>query len=152
MTQNNPFQLSDFMPYLLNRASEVTSLAFQRSYKEKYSMLRTEWRVLFHLGLYGDLTAKQICTMADLHKTKVSRAVSALEKKRFLTRTEVPTDRRHDVLSLTKNGQSAFVDLHNEALVFNEALLAEFSPEEQRIFRQCLEKLSKQNGASNLQP
>lgn len=142
MTDKTAFQLSDFMPYLLNRAAEVTSLEFQKSYKEKYGMLRTEWRVLFHLGRYGDLTAKQICTMSDLHKTKVSRAVSALEQRRFLSRTEVPSDRRHETLSLTKQGMAAFVELQREALTFNDDLMAGFSPEEQKIFRRCLEKLA----------
>ncbi|MEM9195855.1 MAG: thiamine pyrophosphate-dependent enzyme [Myxococcota bacterium] len=33
-------------------------------------MLRTEWRVLFHLGRRPDMTAKDICTQAKLHKTK----------------------------------------------------------------------------------
>ncbi|MEO9865437.1 MAG: MarR family winged helix-turn-helix transcriptional regulator [Yoonia sp.] len=141
MSKESQFQLSDFMPYLLNRAAEATSLDFQRAYKDRYGMLRTEWRVLFHLGRYGDLTAKQICEMSDLHKTKVSRAVSALENRRFLTRSTVPTDRRHETLSLTSQGQSAFVDLQKEALDFNENLMASFSAEEQKVLRQCLEKL-----------
>ncbi len=106
-------------------------------------MLRTEWRVLFHLGRYGDLTAKQICSMADLHKTKVSRGVSALEQKRFLVRTEVPTDRRNELLSLTKQGQSAFDHLQREATHYNESLMESFTAEEQEVLRRCLKKMAK---------
>ena len=72
------FDLKDFLPYLLNQAAEEASLGFQVLYKERYGMLRTEWRVLFHLGRYGDMTAKEICDRARTHKTKVSRAVAAL--------------------------------------------------------------------------
>jgi ATP-dependent Lon protease len=41
-------------------------------------MLRTEWRVLFHLGIYGEMTATDIVNRARIHKTKVSRAVQKL--------------------------------------------------------------------------
>lgn len=106
-------------------------------------MLRTEWRVLYHLGRYGDLTAKQICTMADLHKTKVSRAVLALERQRFLVRTEVPTDRRNELLSLTKQGVSAFDDLQEEATRYHNSLMATFTAEEQAILQKCLRQIAK---------
>ena len=51
--ETDEFQLQQFLPYLLNQAAEVSSLEFQQIYKDRYGMLRTEWRVLFHLCLYG---------------------------------------------------------------------------------------------------
>ena len=92
MTEKSTFDLMLFLPYLLNQAAEESSIAFQRLYKDRYGMLRTEWRVLFHLGYYGDKTAREICDMSKMHKTKVSRAVAALEKRRFLVRERVETD------------------------------------------------------------
>ncbi|WP_446720123.1 MarR family transcriptional regulator, partial [Leisingera sp. ANG-S] len=56
-------------------------------------MLRTEWRVLFHLGNYGQMTAKEIGSRAKIHKTKISRAVAKLSEKRFVTRTRDENDR-----------------------------------------------------------
>jgi len=109
--------LSEFLPYLLFRAAEQTSRDFQKRYQARYGMLRTEWRVLFHLGM-GLETAKQICEFAGLHKTKVSRAVQALEDKRFLRRITNPDDRRSENLVLTKMGQSAFEELTEEASDF----------------------------------
>ncbi|MCF6232933.1 MAG: MarR family transcriptional regulator, partial [Rhodobacteraceae bacterium] len=86
MEQNRPDSLLDFLPYLLNQAAEESSLAFQQVYKGRYGMLRTEWRVLFHLGMYGRMTAKEIGTRALIHKTKISRAVQRLATRRFLSR------------------------------------------------------------------
>ena len=136
------FDLRDFMPYLLNMAAEEASLEFQYYYKGRYGMLRTEWRVLFHLGRYGEMTAKTICDRARIHKTKVSRAVSALEQKRFLSRKEVEEDRRHELLRLTNNGVSAYNDISAKAKEFDEKLVRPFSVEEQSILRQCLIKLA----------
>ncbi|MEP4555719.1 MarR family transcriptional regulator, partial [Tateyamaria sp.] len=74
MDTRSDFDISHFMPYLLNQAADASSVEFQRFYKERYGMLRTEWRVLFHLGRYGQLTAGEICERAHIHKTKISRA------------------------------------------------------------------------------
>lgn len=136
------FALPYFLPYLLNQSAETVGRQFQREYKDRYGMLRTEWRVLFHLGLYGDLTAKQICDHASLHKTKVSRAVAALEKKRFLTRTTDDTDRRHENLSLTKAGISAFTSLSASAAAYEAKLTAQLSEDEVQDLKRLLMKVS----------
>jgi hypothetical protein len=60
MPDDPEFELSDFTPYLLNAAAEAQSLRFSRVYKDRYGMLRTEWRVLFHLGRYGAMSAREI--------------------------------------------------------------------------------------------
>lgn len=142
MAENQNFDLQNFLPYLLNQAAETTSLEFQRRYREEYGMLRTEWRVLFHLGRYGDLTAKAICERAMLHKTKVSRAVRALEKKNFLTRSEQPNDRRHETLTLTKFGSAAYEKLADGARKFDERLAKKFNDTEITILKKCLVELA----------
>lgn len=106
-------------------------------------MLRTEWRVIFHLGRYGELTAKDICDRARLHKTKVSRAVRALEQKRYLTRKSNDDDRRREWLSLTLGGTRVFRDLVREAERFDSHLLDEFTEVERRQIRQVLTKLAR---------
>lgn len=137
------FDLQTFLPYLLNQAAEQSSRAFQKHYKDRYGMLRTEWRVLFHLGRYGPMPAKEICARARLHKTKVSRAVAALEAKRYLARAPESSDRRQARLSLTKPGQAVYADLFEAARRF-EAELVEGLPEgTQDTLRQCLIHIAK---------
>jgi DNA-binding MarR family transcriptional regulator len=136
------FDLEQFLPYALNRAAEAASRGFQAIYKAQYGMLRTEWRVLAHLGQYGELTARDICTRADLHKTKVSRAVKALEARRFLTRRTVERDRRQEVLSLTPAGQAAFRHLVEEARAYDLALAKGLSPGDLAALRRCLVRLA----------
>lgn len=142
MPETRDFDLQGFVPYLLNQAAEASSRGFQSYYKDRYGMLRTEWRVVFHLGRYGDLTAKDICTKAGLHKTKVSRAVAALAHKKFLTRTEVQQDRRHELLRLTPRGAAAFDDLTQAAQRFDASLLARFSDQEVDVLRKCLVQIA----------
>ena len=143
MDNSDAFDLTDFTPYLLNLAAETSSLDFQPNYKDTYGMLRTEWRVLFHLGRYGTMTAKDICDRARVHKTKVSRAVAALEVKRFLKRAEMTHDRRHAMLRLTTAGVAAFRDLNVAAREFDAILMADFSKSERDVLRRCLAKIAR---------
>ncbi|MFK7876314.1 MAG: MarR family winged helix-turn-helix transcriptional regulator [Paracoccaceae bacterium] len=143
MTKISDFDLLDFMPYLLNQAADATSRDFEQAYKTKYGMLRTEWRVLFHLGRYGAMTAKDICTRARIHKTKVSRAVHALEDKRFLSRTEMVDDRRHETLALTKSGRTVFASLQQEAQRFDAEMMASFTDTEKAQMRKFLIRIAK---------
>lgn len=148
MPNADAFDLRQFLPYLLNHAAEAVSLEFQRTYKERYGMLRTEWRVLFHLGQHGDMTARQICDMARLHKTKVSRSVAALERKRFLTRQELAKDRRHSVMTLTRQGRLVFQDLAREARLFDARLRAEMTAEESDVLLRCLKRIARFDDAT----
>ncbi|WP_372890582.1 MarR family winged helix-turn-helix transcriptional regulator [Rhodosalinus sp.] len=142
MDEKDDFDLQEFLPYLLNQAAEESSLAFQQIYKRRYGMLRTEWRVLFHLGIYGALTAGEIGARARIHKTKVSRAVARLEARRFLTRTTDTADRRRETLRLTAQGEAAYRDLRAVARDYDARLVAEFPAEEAALLRRMLRRLA----------
>lgn len=131
----------------------MVSLDFRPSYKERYGMLRTEWRVVFHLGQRGEMTAKQICDQAALHKTKVSRAVQALEQKRYLTRREAETDRRQEWLALTKSGETVFKELSKQAAQYDARLEHVLGEEKTRVLKSALRQLIQEHaGSSNGTP
>ncbi len=88
------FRLETFLPYRLNQAAERVSQRFAAQYRARYRMTRPEWRTLAALGTYGRMTATEIGVNSSMHKTKVSRAVRALEEKRWLKRSENADDRR----------------------------------------------------------
>lgn len=118
------FDLQDFLPYLLNQAAEATSRGFQAAYRDRYGFTRTQWRVLANLGKFGAMTARDICAISHIEKTKVSRAVAALEQAGMLARAPSPTDGRAELLSLTDRGRAVFADLGRLALAFDRQLRA----------------------------
>ncbi|MBZ7923399.1 MarR family transcriptional regulator [Ensifer adhaerens] len=106
------FELNAFLPYRLNRAAEFVALRFAAQYKARYQLTRPEWRTLAALGSTGrPMTATEVAGHSAMHKTKVSRAVAALEKRRWLTRREDEGDRRIEHLELTKMGIRAYAEL-----------------------------------------
>lgn len=137
------FTLEEFLPYLLNQAAEASSLTFEKVYKAKYGMLRTEWRVLFHLGLYGQMTASDIGTRAKMHKTKISRAVHRLTERRMVTRDRDTEDRRVEHLTLTKAGRAAYEDLSGTAERYEATLTKGMTAAEIRALRSALIKLGE---------
>ena len=143
MAEKDGFDLQNFLPYLLNQAAEESSLAFQQIYKDRYGMLRTEWRVLFHLGIYGRLTASEIGNRSKMHKTKISRAVQKLAERRYLVRSRDEADRRLEYLDLTPQGQAAYRDLRSVAQGYDAKLDAELTPQQSQILRSALRKLAK---------
>lgn len=142
MAKNDDFDLQDFLPFLLNRAAEESSLSFQTYYKNRYGMLRNEWRVLFHLGIYGQMTAKDISQTAKIHKTKISRAVAKLSDRRFVLRTRDVADRRSEHLVLTPAGETVYHDLKAQAEAYEKRLLAQFSHSETVVLRDMLRRLA----------
>ncbi len=138
MPDKPAFALSDFIPYLLNRAAEETSAEFAKIYKDRFGLLRTEWRVLFHLGQMGESTATEIGLRSKIHKTKISRAVARLEKRRLLKRTRSETDRRREFIRLTPAGKKMFVELSRAADKYNETLMKKLEPAEQALLKRIL--------------
>ena len=116
------FDLDLFLPYLLNQAAEATSVGFHALYRDRYGMTRTQWRVLANIGKFGAMTARDICAISHIEKTKVSRAVAALERGGMLTRDASTADRRVEILSLTESGRSAFAELGNLAIAFDDSV------------------------------
>ena len=105
---------------------EDSSLSFQRVYKDRYGILRTEWWVLFHLGIFGQMTARDISVCARIHKTKTSRAVQKLVERRFAKRERSLKDRRQEQLELTSTGRAAYLDLRQTAYQYHTILSADF--------------------------
>lgn len=142
MPENDDFDLRNFLPYLLNQAAEVCSLEFQQIYKGRYGMLRTDWRVLFHLGIHGEMTAKEIGQRARVHKTKVSRAVQRLSARRYVRRVRDRDDRRSEILSLTPSGRAVYGELRGIAQSYDSRLASNFSRGEQALLRMMLRRLA----------
>ncbi|MFC6445681.1 MarR family winged helix-turn-helix transcriptional regulator [Shinella zoogloeoides] len=116
------FKLETFLPYRLNQAAERVSQRFAAQYRSRYRMTRPEWRALAALGSYGRMTATEIGANSSMHKTKVSRAVRALEEKRWLKRSEDMSDRRIEHLELTPAGKRIYGEMITLARAYEEEM------------------------------
>jgi DNA-binding MarR family transcriptional regulator len=122
-------QLEAFLPYRLNRIAAAVSQEFRSVYGPHHDLTIPEWRVLATLGQFEAMSAKEIGRHSAMHKTKVSRAVRALEERRWLRRRPSAEDRREEILTLTPQGASAYRQIVPKALAFERRILDELGPE-----------------------
>ncbi|GIL00557.1 MAG: MarR family transcriptional regulator [Alphaproteobacteria bacterium] len=146
------FDLERFLPYLLNQAAEATSRSFQEVYRTTYGMTRTQWRVLANLGRFGAMTARDICRISHIEKTKVSRAIAALERDNLVSRRESKTDRRAEILTLTPRGEERFAELGHRAIEHDRQVRARLGPDVAEQLASVLRMLIADAGKSQSGP
>lgn len=135
------FYLQEFLPYRLYRLSESAGIGFRSVYKDRAGLTRPQWRVLATLGEAGAMTATRLGQHTGMHKTKVSRAIAALEMRRWVVREKHENDRRFEDVTLTKTGNAAYADLANQAFEYNENILKNASASERADIEKGLKTL-----------
>jgi DNA-binding MarR family transcriptional regulator len=135
-------KLEQFLPYQLNVVANLTSQALSRVYARRYNIGVPEWRVLVTLGQFGVMTAKAIGAHTHMHKTKVSRAVALLERRRLLARRTNREDMREAFLSLTAAGRAMYEELAPHALDFARRLTEILTAADREVFNRALSQLT----------
>jgi DNA-binding MarR family transcriptional regulator len=115
--RREPLKLESFLPYRLNLLGSMVSEGLARVYSSRFGLDIPEWRVIATLGQFGASTAKTIGNHSHMHKTKVSRAVMALENKALVERQENAQDRREAFITLTPQG----IDVYERIIPLAEA-------------------------------
>src|SRR5262249_13189497 len=112
----------------LNVCSALVTQALSRIYAARYKIGVPEWRVLVTLGEFDTMTAKAVGVHSHMHKTKVSRAVALLERRKLVSRRTNREDMREAFLSLTPAGRDIYNELAPAALEFVSQLMETVDP------------------------
>ena len=141
-SEQAPLKLEKFLPYQLNVVATLVSLALSRVYARRYGIGVPEWRVLVTLGQFGVMTGKAIGDHTHMHKTKVSRAVALMEKRKLLLRRANHEDMRESFLSLTDSGRTMYEEVAPHALDFTQRLTEILTPSDREAFNRALKQLT----------
>jgi DNA-binding MarR family transcriptional regulator len=141
--QAAPLKLDEFLPYRLNVVASLVSQALSRIYVDRYGIGVPEWRILVTLGEFETMTAKAIGAHSHMHKTKVSRAVTALEQRKLVMRRENRADRREAYLSLTPAGRAIYRELAPGALEFSRRLFETIDAADRAAFERAVDRLTE---------
>ncbi|POF28854.1 MarR family winged helix-turn-helix transcriptional regulator [Roseibium marinum] len=134
-------KLNRFLPYRLNHLAETVSRSFSKIYAGKYGIGVPEWRVVATLGEHHAMTARDISQATAMHKTKVSRAVAALEQRGLIVRGRNPDDQREQMLKLSPEGCAMYEELIPEALVYSAKLQNALTEEQKALLDDIFERL-----------
>ena len=116
-------RLERFLPYRLSVLSNRVSQDIARLYSARFNLSITEWRVMAVLGQQSPLSANTVAERTAMDKVAVSRAVSGLLHKSFLTRTTDTGDRRRSSLQLSTAGYAVFDEIVPLALGIEHKIL-----------------------------
>lgn len=136
------FDLAHFLPYLLNQAAERIGKGFEPVYRDRYDLTRTQWRVLANLGAHGSMTAASVSRRAQTEKSKISRALTGLEQRGLLERSPGRSDRRVELLALTRAGRALHGKVARDAVEFDSAIRQKLGSERARDLQNVLVELA----------
>ena len=132
------------MPFRLNRLAAEVSTALAVEYQARYGLDVPEWRVLATLGFRNDArSAQYIAHCTRTHKSTVSRAVTALMKRRMVERIENEDDRREFSLRLTRRGKALYEELIPRLLRKEQEILSCLSAPERKQLALLLGKIEQ---------
>ena len=131
-----------FVPFRLNRLAAEVSAELSGEYQQRYGLDIPEWRVLATLGFRDDAcSAQYIAHCTRTHKSTISRAVTALMRRRLVERVENEDDRREFALRMTRKGKALYEELIPRLLRKEREILSCLSAQERKDFAHMLGKI-----------
>jgi DNA-binding MarR family transcriptional regulator len=133
-------ELTEFLPYLLNRAGVKTGQIFSQDL-EKEGIVLSEWRIMIALWQKGNLRLKKLAetTVSDL--STMSRQVRAMEKAGLIARKQSNTDGRAINLVLTPKGRSVTAKLIPIARLHERIATDGITEKDIATMRRCAAKI-----------
>lgn len=139
-TAKTDLELSEFLPYLLNRAGVKTGQAFSQDLEEAGIVL-FEWRIMIALWQKGNLRLKKLAEITVSDLSTMSRQVRAMETAGLVVRKQSDTDGRALSLVLTPKGRAITGKLIPVARMHERIATEGISPADIAIMRRCAAKI-----------
>ena len=142
MNNKTLLNINEFLPYQLVALSSKVSEDFSQVYISHGGLTQAQWRVLAHVTAVAGKTAKQICELANMDKSTVSRAIKQLEEKGYIQLSKHSSDKRSMVLTATVSGRALYQDITPKALDWESELMSCLQSNEQKQLKALIAKLS----------
>ncbi|WP_166486191.1 MarR family winged helix-turn-helix transcriptional regulator [Jannaschia sp. CCS1] len=134
-----PFPIGYRIAFLTNFWREPLLRRMERT----TGLIRPELTVLMCLNFQRDLHARDICEITEQPSNTVSRAVSSLEKKGYLSRQRDHLDTRRQVLNTTAEGTDVHDGIMESFAVAEARMLDVLSQQERVVLEGLLDKLAR---------
>lgn len=135
--------LERFAPYRLSVLSNRVSSSIATTYRDKFALSVTEWRIMAVLGEYPGLAGEEVSHKTQIEKSILSRAIQKLLVRHLITRDVDQDDRRRHVLTLSSLGEEIYSQIVPFSLAYEKRLLACFNEQEQQQFSELIDRLSE---------
>jgi DNA-binding MarR family transcriptional regulator len=131
----------DYLTLTLDLVNEQAKAAASRVYEQECGASLRDLRLLRFIGAEPGLTLTRLIEHTWLEKTVLSKAISTLVARGWVTRSVGAADARQISLELTDAGEAVVLRADPLGRFMEKTLLRELGPTELAIFRRCLDKL-----------
>lgn len=138
---DEPLVLDQFIPYRFSILAKRLSNTFAREYVERFDLTIPEWRVMAVLGPKGTLSANAVCERTLMDKVMVSRAVARMEESGHLARQIDESDRRSNLLRLTRKGRATYARIVPLARGYEARLLSGLTARDRALLDRLLHRM-----------
>ena len=137
---NNQFKRGELYSFITGKASTAIARRLQKKFNTAGLNLTIEqWSVLYHLFKQDGISQQELCNATFRDKPSITRLVDNLEKLQLVKRVASESDRRMNLVFLTKQAQrlqEQTIELAAETL--NEALVG-VPPEKIEVCKEVLQ-------------
>lgn len=119
---NNQFRKGELYSFITGKASTAIARRLQKKFNQAGLNLTIEqWSVLYHLWKEDGKSQQELCNATFRDKPSITRLVDNLEKLQLVKRVASESDRRMNMIYLTRQAQK----LQEEAMQLAEETLNE---------------------------
>jgi DNA-binding MarR family transcriptional regulator len=122
---------------LSNLMRRITALRFQRL----FSLSLVDGWIVSHLGVAGPMSLDELAYRCGLAKSQMSRGVSSMVKRQYVSRQRNPDNHSAVILTLTPKGMRVFLDIRRRWPKYNELLTARLEASDVDVLRSILDDL-----------
>ena len=119
---NNQFKKGELYSFITGKASTAIARRLQKKFNSSgLNVTIEQWSVLYHLWKNDGISQQELCNATFRDKPSITRLVDNLEKLQLVKRVASESDRRINMIFLTKQGQK----LEEETMILAEQTLNE---------------------------
>jgi len=143
MKENDPYRRESLPGFVINRASKLMTDLLHKNFKEANQEVTPEqWIVLDELWRNDGLTQLEIANATFREQTSTSRILDNLVKRDFVYRAPNPSDKRSNLIYLTKKGKGLQKSLMKIVKQTMEDAVSQIDEDELRTCLQVLNTIS----------
>lgn len=143
MSFEQPAVCTDLLNFRIARLLASSGALVIRLCEGRYGISRREWRLIAMLADHGALSPSELARHAYSDRPLVSRAISDLVAKGFVSRLNEPGHKRRALVALTEQGRALHAELFPITADINSQVLKALTPEEIRVFDRALDVLTQ---------
>ncbi len=110
--------------------------------RERFGLIGSQWKIIVVLSMKEGITQKHIADMAFVEAPTLVPVIDKMEKQEYLTRQSDPSDRRNNLIFMTKKSKEMVDPIIECILEIRNMGLNKISKKDMEIARKVLEQIT----------